>query len=92
MLGPTLQGRGRGEAEAPSSPLALDGLGMLPGCHGDLKGGAGAKLHNLIYARRGEEADILRALFWKVKCGLLLSRDESLGWRGSGLRMRKTLK
>lgn len=46
----------------PPTPLALDGLGMLPSCHGDLKGGAGAKLHNLIYARWGEEADILRTL------------------------------
>lgn len=26
---------------------------MLPGCHGDLKGGVGAKLHNLIYSRVG---------------------------------------
>lgn len=24
---------------------------MLPGCHGDLKGEVGAKLHNLIYSR-----------------------------------------
>lgn len=85
MSGPTLQGRGRGEAEPPPPPLALDGLGTLPGCHGDLKGGAVAKLQSLIYARWGEEADILRALFWKVKWGALLSRDGSLGWRGSGL-------
>ncbi|KAF6345164.1 NBL1, DAN family BMP antagonist [Rhinolophus ferrumequinum] len=41
------------------TPLALDGLGfrlglgVLPGCHGDLKGGVGAKLHNLIYSRVG---------------------------------------
>lgn len=24
---------------------------MLPSCHGDLQGGVGAKLHNLIYSR-----------------------------------------
>uniref|UniRef100_A0A8C0QBF1 Neuroblastoma suppressor of tumorigenicity 1 n=1 Tax=Canis lupus familiaris TaxID=9615 RepID=A0A8C0QBF1_CANLF len=43
--------------EGRSPPLALDGLGfrlglgMLSGCHGDLKGGVGAKSHNLIYSR-----------------------------------------
>lgn len=87
-LVPPSREEGGERRKSPPPPLALDGLGMLPGCHRDPKGGAVAKLHNLIYARRGgggEEADILRALFWKVKCGASLSRDGSLGWRGSGL-------
>lgn len=55
---------------------------MLPGCHGDLKGGAGAKLHNLIYAGWEEEAEISRAgSSWKVEGGpsFLPSREAPLG-------------
>lgn len=46
---------------------------MLPGCHGDLKGGVGAKLHNLIYARWGEEADILRTFLLEGEMWSFLS-------------------
>lgn len=36
---------------------------MLPGCHGDLKGGVRAKLHNLIYSRVGGGSRGLQGFF-----------------------------
>lgn len=53
-----------GDRQKPPLPLWhwMD-LEWLPGCHGDLKGGAGAKLHNLIYARWGRKQTDIRRTF-----------------------------
>lgn len=56
---------------------------MLSGCHGDLKGGVGAKLHNLIYSRVTGGSKGLQGSFLEAGGGVFSSflppRDVPLG-------------
>lgn len=57
---------------------------MLSGCHGDLKGGVGAKLHNLIYSRVTGGSKGLQGSFLEAGggCSLPFCLLETCLWEG----------
>lgn len=56
---------------------------MLPGCHGDLKGEVGAKLHNLIYSRvRGGSRGLQGSFFFGGGVVLPFCLLEMCLWEG----------